>query len=218
MDETPLFPPWTNAVTAIVVVGVVLTPAVAITALMLYVRSPWHTLAGDPVLQPVQFDHRHHVADDGIDCRYCHDTVDRSPSAGIPSASLCMNCHAQVWNQSGLLQPVREAFFADRPLVFTRVHRVPDFVFFNHAIHVNKGVGCVSCHGSVDRMPLATQVAPLTMEWCLDCHRAPERFLRPKSEITNMQWKPAGDQLEIGRRLKKEYRVESRTDCYTCHR
>lgn len=218
MHEASLFPPWSNTVFAIGVGALATAPVAAIAGLMIYVRTPYFTSTGFPVTQPVQFDHRHHVADDGIDCRYCHSSVEKSPNAGIPATSVCMNCHSQIWNQSPLLEPVRASFFTDQPLAFIRVHRVPDFVFFNHSIHVNKGVGCVTCHGRVDQMALATQQQPLSMEWCLDCHRAPERNLRPREEVTHMEWKPEGDPLEIGRRLKNAYNVQSLTDCYTCHR
>jgi Cytochrome c7 and related cytochrome c len=184
---------------------------------MIYVRTPFHTGQGFPVDQPVQFDHRHHVADDGIDCRYCHATVDKGPRAGIPSTALCMNCHAQVWNQSPALAPVRASFFSGEALAWNRVHELPDFVFFNHSIHVGKGVGCSTCHGRVDRMARVLQVQPLTMEWCLDCHRAPERYLRPREQITNQEWEPV-DQLTLGRKLRAEYAVQSRVDCVACHR
>jgi hypothetical protein len=166
----------------------------------------------------VQFDHRHHVSDDGIDCRYCHNSVEVSSTAGIPATSVCMNCHSQIWNQSALLGIVRSAYFEDRPIRWTRVHRLPDFAYFNHAIHVNKGIGCVSCHGRIDQMPQVTQYAPLTMGWCLDCHRDPDRYLRPREEITSMSWQPPGDPVALAERLRREYHLQPRTACTTCHR
>ncbi len=176
----PLFPRWTNTVSRLSVFLLLAVPAVAIGGLLIIVRSTYGTKKNRQVVQPIQFDHRHHVGDEGIDCRYCHNTVEKSPSAGHPAdAALCMNCHAQVWNKSPLLEPVRRVFFQDKPLQWKRVHNLPDFVYFNHAIHVNKGVGCVSCHGRVDQMAAVEQDATLTMGWCLDCHRHPEANLRP---------------------------------------
>jgi hypothetical protein len=172
----------------------------------------------DPIEQPLQFDHRHHTRDEGIDCRYCHNTVDRSPHASIPPTQLCLNCHAQVWNKSPLLEPIRKSFFENKPMEWRRVYRVPDFVYFNHSIHVNKGVGCVSCHGRVDQMAAVEKATPLTMGWCLDCHRNPEKNLRPTEEITNMTWQPEGDPEVAGRLLAQQYDVHTRISCTTCHR
>jgi hypothetical protein len=167
---------------------------------------------------PVQFDHRHHVGDDGIDCRYCHSTVEVSASAGIPSTSLCMNCHSQIWNKSPKLEPLREAWFTGGAIRWNRVHNLPDFVYFNHSAHVTKGVGCATCHGRVDQMALIEQVAPLTMSWCLECHRDPAPRLRPREQITSPSWKPEGDAEELGRALATQYDVHTRVNCTTCHR
>jgi len=186
--------------------------------LMIYVRTPYARGMEDPIEQPLQFDHRHHTRDEGIDCRYCHTTVDRSPHASIPPTQLCLNCHSQVWNKSPLLEPVRQSFFENKPLTWRRVYRVPDFVYFNHSIHVNKGVGCVSCHGRVDQMAAVEKATPLTMAWCLDCHRNPEKNLRPLEEITNMTWQPEGDPEVAGRLLAQQYDVHTRISCTTCHR
>jgi hypothetical protein len=185
---------------------------------MVWARVPAGTGQQDEVAQPVQFDHRHHVVDDGLDCRYCHTSVDRAATAGITSTALCMNCHAQIWNRSPRLEPVRESYFTGQPIPWTRVHRLPDFVYFNHAIHVNKGIGCETCHGRVDQMPAIEQVAPLTMGWCLDCHRDPAPFLRPLDQITTMGWKPEGDPAALARDLMKRHDVHSRVNCTTCHR
>lgn len=181
-------------------------------------RSPYVTRAFEAREQPVPFSHAHHVGGIGIDCRYCHVSVERAAAAGLPPTKTCMNCHSQIWNQSPTLEPVRESFRSDTSIEWTRVHDLPDFVYFNHSAHVNKGVGCATCHGRVDRMPLVWQEKSLQMEWCLECHRAPERFLRPKSEVFNMAWEPPADQLEQGKRLVAEYGVHPRTSCSTCHR
>ena len=187
---------------------------------MIYVRTPFYTQQQDPVDQPVQFDHRHHVGDEGIDCRYCHYLVEKSPNAGVPPTSLCLNCHAQIWNKSPKLAPVRESYFADRPIVWNKVNKLPHFVYFNHSIHVKQGVGCVTCHGRIDQMAQVEKWAPLTMGWCLDCHRNPERFLRPREEVTSMTFTPGSEkeQLALGERLKADYHVATRTSCTTCHR
>jgi len=184
-------------------------------------RSAYMTGAYVERGQPVQFSHKHHVGDDGIDCRYCHISVERSASAGMPSTRVCMNCHSQIWSESPYLEPVRESWRSEKPIHWMRVHDLPDFVYFNHSIHVNKGVGCATCHGRVDQMPLMSQVSSLQMEWCLDCHRHPERVLRPRSQIYNMEWQPSPNQSEEGRKLMKEYGIPSSallTNCYTCHR
>jgi hypothetical protein len=191
---------------------------VGIAALMLYVRTPYGTSQDQPVEQPVEFDHRHHVVDIGIDCRYCHTTVETGPYAGIPPSGTCMNCHSQVWNRSALLNLVRQDYFTDTPIPWVRVNRVPQFVYFNHSIHVNKGVGCASCHGRVDEMPAVQKVTSLAMSWCLDCHRNPYPNLRPREEVTNLAWEPQGDPVELGKRLAAQYDVHTRTSCSTCHR
>lgn len=185
---------------------------------MVYARTPYARNMNEPLEQPIQFDHRHHTRDEGIDCRFCHDLVDKSAFAGVPPSSLCMNCHSQVWNTSPLLEPVRASVFEGRPIVWRRVNKVAQFCYFNHAAHVNKGVGCVTCHGRVDQMPAVEQVQPLTMAWCLDCHRDPAPHLRPVSEVTNMEWRPDGDPVALGQRLVREYDVRTRTSCTTCHR
>jgi hypothetical protein len=213
-----LFSPRSNGIFRLVVALLVLGGAGTVGALMVYQRVPAGTGQAEQVGQPVQFDHRHHVKDDLIDCRYCHATVDRAATAGLPTTETCLNCHAQVWNKSPLLDLVRASWFSGTPIPWVRVHRMPDFVYFNHAIHVNKGVGCVECHGRVDLMPAIEQVMPLTMGWCLDCHRDPYPRLRPLQEITNMTWKPDGDPAVLGRELAKKYDVEPRTSCYACHR
>jgi len=171
--------------------------------------------------QPVQFSHKHHVGDDGIDCRYCHATVETTATASMPPTQTCMNCHSQLWNDSPYLEPVRASFRENKPIQWERVHDLPEFVYFNHSIHVNKGIGCSSCHGQIDNMPAVYQENTLQMEWCIACHRAPEQHIRPKSEITNMQWRDDDLTQEERDKLKIDYKIRSRellTSCSTCHR
>ena len=181
-------------------------------------RSSYVTRANEFIEQPIQFSHLHHVTDDGIDCRYCHTSVETSPFAGIPPTKTCMNCHSQLFATEPILEPVRASFRDDRPLHWIRVHDLPDFVYFNHSIHVKKGMGCETCHGRVDQMPLMEQVNTLQMEWCLNCHRNPENYVRPRSEITTMGYRPPVPQSVIGPQLVKEYGINSLTSCSTCHR
>ncbi|HKE05450.1 MAG TPA: cytochrome c3 family protein [Blastocatellia bacterium] len=185
-------------------------------------RSPYNTRAFVARQQPVQFSHKHHAGDDGIDCRYCHTTVEVSWFAGIPPTATCMNCHSQLFADSPYLEPVRESFRTGKPIKWTRVHDLPDFVYFNHSIHVNKGVGCSTCHGRVDQMPLTWSVVSLHMEWCLECHRNPAKYIRPREQVFNMDWPPPGyDQMAEGKKLMKRYdidSVEEITNCSTCHR
>jgi hypothetical protein len=173
-----------------------------------------------PVGQPVPFSHEHHVGGLGIDCRYCHTSVEDSPFAGMPSTKTCMTCHSQIWTNAQVLEPVRASWRNDTPIHWTRVYDLPDFAYFNHAIHVNKGVGCSTCHGPVDQMPLTWKATPLTMEWCLGCHRQPEQYLRPRDQIYNMAWKPPHDQESRGRQLlhENEIRTQQLLNCSICHR
>ena len=169
--------------------------------------------------QPVPFSHKHHVGDDGVDCRYCHTSVERSAFAGIPPLSTCMTCHSQLYTDQPALAPLIDAFTRGVALHWQRLHKLPDFVYFNHSIHIVKGVGCESCHGQIDKMPLTARVAPLTMQWCLDCHRAPARHLRPRDQVFNLHWK-AKDQPALGARLMRDYHIDSHrlTECSVCHR
>jgi hypothetical protein len=214
----PLFPVWSTGVFRLAlmlgVVALVSIPA----GLWAWERTPYVTGVGTPRPQPIKFDHRHHVRDDGIACTYCHSDAARSASAGMPASSLCMGCHSQIWTNSPELAPVREAYFADAPLSWNRVTRLPQFVYFDHSIHIAKGVGCVSCHGRVDLMAQVYAVEPFTMEFCLDCHRSPDARLRPPSEVANMEWQPSGSAAESGARLRQRLNVSPPTDCTTCHR
>lgn len=171
--------------------------------------------------QPVQFSHKHHVGDDGIDCRYCHQTVETTASAGMPSTQTCMTCHSQIWADSPYLEPVRASFRDNKPIEWERVHDLPEYTYFNHSIHVAKGVGCSTCHGQIDNMPAVYQENTLQMEWCIACHREPEKFIRPKSEIYNMQWQDADLDADERKKLKADHKIRSRellTSCSTCHR
>ena len=181
-------------------------------------RSAWVTNAMVPVVQPVQFSHQHHVQTIGIDCRYCHTAVETSSFAGTPPMKTCMNCHLQIWSNSPYLEPVRAAYRDSRPLRWIRVHNLPDFVYFNHAVHIKKGIGCETCHGRVDKMPLMWQQNSLQMEWCLECHRNPEKYVRPRTEIYTMGYRPAEAQETLGPKLVNQYAIASRTDCSVCHR
>ena len=171
--------------------------------------------------QPVQFSHKHHVGDDGIDCRYCHQTVETTATAGMPSTQTCMNCHSQIWNDSPYLEPVRASFRENKPIEWERVHDLPEFTYFNHSIHVAKGVGCSTCHGPIDNMPAVYAENTLQMEWCIACHRAPEQFIRPKSEIFNMQWQDRDADENQRKQMKADYKIRSKemmTSCSVCHR
>jgi Cytochrome c7 and related cytochrome c len=181
-------------------------------------RSPWVTQARVAREQPIQFSHERHVAGNGLDCRYCHTSVEESSFAGIPPTKTCMNCHSQIFSASPYLEPVRQSFRTDRSIAWTRVHDLPDFAYFNHSIHVKKGMGCTTCHGQVDRMPLMWQEKSLQMEWCIDCHRTPERYVRPREAVFSVEYQPPANQLELGERLVAEYRIQKLTSCSTCHR
>ena len=205
---------WSKA-SIFMVLGIVLT--LGWTVMMLQ-RSDFVTAADTFVDQPVQFSHQHHVGGIGIDCRYCHNSVEVAATASIPPTKTCINCHSQIWSTSPYLEPVRASFREDKPLRWTRVHDLPDFVYFNHSIHVKKGMGCETCHGRVDNMPLMRQQSSLQMEWCLDCHRNPEQYVRPRTEVFTMGYVPAVAQAELGPQLVAEYKIQSLTNCSVCHR
>jgi hypothetical protein len=208
----------TNTLSKLSIFGALFLAAGTLWLVLEITRSPYVTQAGVAREQPVPFSHQHHVGGLGIDCRYCHTAVETSATAGIPPTKTCMNCHSQIWSDSPTLEPVRESFRTDRSIEWVKVNDLPDFVYFNHSAHVNQGVGCTTCHGRVDRMPLMWQEASLTMEWCLNCHRQPERYLRPRGEVFNASYEPPADQLALGRSLVQEYGIHTRTSCSTCHR
>ncbi len=180
--------------------------------------SSYATRQGDAREQPIPFSHAHHAGSMGIDCRYCHTSVDNSDYAVVPPTKTCMNCHSQIWIDSPTLEPVRESFRTNTSIKWTKVYDLPDFVYFNHSIHIKKGVGCETCHGRVDTMPLMYQNPSLQMRWCLDCHRDPAKYLRPRDQITTMGYEPKEPQEVIGARLVKEYHVQKLETCWTCHR
>jgi hypothetical protein len=183
-------------------------------------RSPWITGQFATPAQPVPFSHAHHVGEVGLSCQYCHQGVTTSASAGLPATEVCMTCHSQILTDAPVLAPIRASFATGKPIVWNRVNNLPDYVYFNHAAHVNNGVGCVTCHGRVDDMALTVQAAPLTMEWCLNCHRDPAPNLRPETAEFSMDWQPADDPRNLGTVLLAHYQIhpEALTDCYVCHR
>ncbi|HXY01962.1 MAG TPA: cytochrome c3 family protein [Terriglobales bacterium] len=224
----------TNTISRATLFGAIFLIAFVLWACIEFQRSPYVTYAKVARPQPVPFSHQHHVGGLGIDCRYCHTSVEVSSFAGIPPTRTCMNCHSQIWTGAPLLEPVRESFRTGKSLVWTRVNDLPDFVYFDHSIHIDKGVGCNTCHGPVDRMPLMYNYASLQMEWCLDCHRDPAKHLRPRDQVFNMRYavpsslkplvmdgKEYTDQLSLGTDLVKKYGLRSVADitsCSTCHR
>lgn len=184
-------------------------------------RSPYNTRQGVIIAQPIPFSHEHHVTGLGLDCRYCHTGAEQVASAGIPPTATCYNCHSQIWKDAPMLAPVRDSFKSGKPIEWNRVHDLPDYVYFNHSIHVAKGVGCSTCHGRIDLMSLTSQANTLQMEWCISCHRNPAQFVRPKDQVFNMLWQPPADQLQKGAELVKAYNIlpaRNLMSCSTCHR
>lgn len=201
---TQVFGPGSNTVSTLSIFGSVLFLALLFFGVRIFFFSPYMTLVDVAVDQPVPFSHEHHVSGLGIDCRYCHSFVEKAAHAGMPSTRTCMTCHSQVWTDAPVLQPVRDSLASGVPLQWNRVHNLPDYVYFDHSIHINKGVGCTSCHGQVDRMPFTHKEKTLYMRWCLECHRQPEKFLRPTDEVFNMNWKAPDDQIHRGKELVAE--------------
>ena len=206
-----------NTLSRVTIFGAIFVAGFVLWVIGGIVRSPYVTNQGITREQPVPFSHQHHVAGLGIDCRYCHTSVETSAFAGIPPTSTCMNCHSQIWTNAAMLEPIRESFRTGKPIVWSRVHRLPDYVHFNHSIHVAKGIGCASCHGAIDRMNLVYQASPLTMEWCLNCHRNPEKYIRPREEVFNMNYVPKKKQSILGPELVELYGVRKQTHCSACH-
>ncbi|MBI3211011.1 MAG: cytochrome c3 family protein [Candidatus Solibacter usitatus] len=213
-----IFSPSTNPLSKISIVAVALLAGGGGLALWEVNSSPFVSRANYPFEQPVPFSHKHHVAGLGLDCRYCHTTVERSAFAGMPATETCMSCHSMIWTNAPMLEPVRQSWATGKSLEWNRVHDLPGFVYFNHSIHVNKGVGCSECHGPVDQMPLMYQANTLYMTWCLECHRNPEMRVRPRDKVFDMKYKHPENQAELGAKLVAEYKIQKLTDCYTCHR
>lgn len=217
------FPKWTNALPwKVAVCGGVLCLAVA--SGMTYYFTPKYTRVGYEPGQPVPFSHALHVQQLGMDCRFCHSFVEVAAQADIPSTQTCMSCHQQVAAQSPALEPIRAAWNGGKPggppINWTRVHQSPDYVYFNHAVHVRRGVSCASCHGAVNGMEVVSQTESMSMKWCLDCHRSPENFLRPPAAVFDLNWKPEspGEQFEMGTKFKHDWDVNPPTNCGACHR
>ena len=221
MEQSPkpsfAFPPWLDRARPLVALLLAAVPAYVI-FLLYYGGSPRTTDVGYRPEQPVPYSHALHAGELGIDCRYCHNTVEVAAHAALPPTQTCMNCHTGIRATSPKLLPVRESNATGMPVRWIRVHDLPDFVYFNHSAHVNRGIGCVECHGRVDKMEVVTQVQPLSMGWCLDCHRNPDAHLRPVEAVTQMDWDPAEDRAVLGARLRSEAGIQPSEDCSTCHR
>lgn len=212
-----LFPKWVNVLRPAIAVALVGGPLYLIT-LIYYGNSAEATRVGYQPEQPVPYSHALHAGDLGIDCRYCHNTVERASRAAVPPTQTCMNCHAGIRAASPKILPVKESYTSGMPIEWVRVHSLPDFVYFDHSAHVTRGIGCVTCHGRVDKMETIYQDQPLTMGWCIDCHRAPEKYLRPPELVTSMDWAPEEDPVAYGRRLRETNHINPSTDCAICHR
>jgi hypothetical protein len=217
-----IFPRAANTLAKVSLIGALLSVALIIWVWLIYGRSSYGTGAGLVRVQEVPFSHEHHVGVLGIDCRYCHTTVENNSYAGLPPTKTCMNCHSQIWVGSDMLAPVRESYATNKSLRWQRVYNLPGYVYFDHSIHVHKGIGCTTCHGRIDEMPLTYQVPSLLMEWCLDCHRNPKPHLREQKDIFNLRWPPPDwNQDAEGDRLAKEYDLRDThflTSCSVCHR
>jgi hypothetical protein len=215
-----LFPRWATLVARIGLASLAGAPILLVSLLMALQYTPYVTGQSLTPEQPVPFSHAHHVGGLGLDCRYCHTSVEHTRFAGLPPTHTCMTCHSQLWTNAAMLEPVRRSLADGIPIRWRRVNRLPDYVYFDHSIHIAKGVGCTTCHGDVDRMPLMRQAAPLTMGWCLDCHRNPAPNLRPESELFAGSWTPPQDQAARGVMLMRHYHISIAhlTDCSICHR
>jgi hypothetical protein len=216
-SRRPPFPAWLDVTVKVGGILAVLGGAYVV-ALLYYGIHPQAMDIGYEPVQPVPYSHRLHAGDLGIDCRYCHNTVEESAFASLPPTQTCMGCHRDIFPQSERLTPVRESYATGMPIPWVRVHDLPDFVYFNHSAHVRRGVGCVECHGRVDKMDRVYQAKALSMAWCLSCHRHPEAHLRPLEAITDMAWAPGPDREALGAKLREAYDIHPPTDCSTCHR
>jgi hypothetical protein len=216
-----LFAPGADAILRLALLVIVLGGAVFLVIAATVSRSDYVSMVGVAPKQPVPFSHKHHAGELGIDCRYCHTTVETEASAGLPPTTTCMTCHSQIWTGAPMLAPVRDSLANDEPLHWTRVNQLPAYVYFNHAIHITKGVGCSTCHGTVDRMQMTYRARAFHMDFCIACHRNPSPNLRPLEQIWNMSWTPPDDQASAGAALFRKYHVRGArelTDCSICHR
>jgi hypothetical protein len=212
-----LFPPWANALPSITAAILGLTVAAIIAAA--YIWGGWDNLkVGYRPVQPIEYSHQLHAGKLGIDCRYCHNTVERAAFAAIPPTQTCMNCHWKVKTDSAMLAPLRESWANDTPIAWVKVHKVPDYAYFNHAPHINAGVGCSSCHGRIDQMPRVMQVQPLNMRWCLDCHRDPAPYIRNPADVTKMDWEPDLSLSHSEPHAKNGRLLTPPLHCSGCHR
>jgi hypothetical protein len=215
-----IFRPGANTIAVVLLAALGALPILGIGLGYQLTRSPYTTGQNVTRNQPVPFSHEHHVGGLGLDCRYCHTSVEKARFAGLPPTETCMTCHSQIWTNAQMLAPVRTSLADNKPIGWQRVHRLPDYVYFDHSVHVAKGVGCTTCHGPVDQMRLMRQAAPLTMQWCLDCHRDPAKSIQPRETVFDPTWKAPADQAKAGRELAQAYhvRTDHLTDCSTCHR
>jgi len=221
----------TNTISRVSIFGSLLVLLVLSFALYGLSSSPYYTDVNVAKDQPVPFSHRHHAGELGIDCRYCHTSVEESSFAGLPPTQTCMSCHSQIWTNSAMLEPVRASYRSNKSIEWMRVNALPDFVYFNHSIHIHKGIGCTTCHGPIAEMALTWKANTLQMGWCTGCHREPEKYIRPRDQVFNARYQPPSqfhavaaqgkeyrDQDAMGAVLVKEYKVQSLTNCTTCHR
>jgi hypothetical protein len=213
-----LFPKRINTIAKLSIIGVLGAVVGLLVLGGILTRAPYYTQVGIPREQGVPFSHKHHVGGVGIDCRFCHSSVEKGAFAGIPPTTTCMKCHSQIFADAPMLAPVRESMKTGKPMEWVKVHDLPDYVYFNHSIHVAKGMACVTCHGQVDQMPLMMKQNTLHMEWCLSCHTNPEKFVRPREHVFDPLWKSEENQKTLGERLVKEYKIKKLTDCSVCHR
>lgn len=212
-----IFHPSANVIARVGIFGAIFLVTSVLGGLWGWVRSPYMTEAGVPKTQPIPFSHAHHVGDLGIDCRYCHTSVETEGFAGIPATEVCMNCHNQLWRDQEMLQPLLASLRADEPIEWNRVHDAPDYVYFHHGIHIAKGIACEKCHGRVDKMPLMWRQNTLHMQWCMECHSDPVKNLRPPEDVFVMGWKP-NKKTPSGEQLMADSHIQSQTNCSVCHR
>lgn len=212
-----IFPKWTNHLPAVLLIATIVGGC-SVVGFLWYYGSPKYTDVGYRPVQPVPFSHKLHAGDLGMDCRYCHNFIEQSAVANVPPTQTCMNCHTLVLPQSPKMLPVRESWATGKPVQWVNVHMLPQYAYFNHAVHLHAGVACISCHGNIAQMEVVTQAEPLSMSWCLDCHRNPDPYLRPVDQITNMSYETPANQAELAERIKAEKKLTPPEDCSGCHR